>query len=367
MLNINLLQGQPALKVDFIISLPEILINTLGYITYAPEFEGFDDWIYTTHAALDPEFLDDIKVTLSLIFKSPPLNARLRQFAADDPIRSDFSTFLAWIASLSKSEIQEMMMGTVKETMEREPALEPADLSEESLASFKECLRERLSEANIERVLHYLRTPLEYKAQLISTIARFWEQFYRQEYQESLALAERSVAYYRRQNYGNDAAAIFTAVTGRRVPEILGDIHKVEQLIFIPSCYLGPYVEAYMTDENNRVLVLHYNCRPSSAPTEENTQEAPRIQDIFPPLKALSDETRLQIISLLNGRELYAQEIVDLLDISQSAVSRHLQLMLSSGVLFMRKEESMKYFSINEETLGALATRLQNFRGKPKS
>lgn len=55
---------------------------------------------------------------------------------------------------------------------------------------------------------------------------------------------------------------------------------------------------------------------------------------------------------------------MDQLDISQSAVSRHLKLMLSSGVLAMRKEESMKYFSINEETLKALATRLQGFKGK---
>jgi len=367
MLNMNLLQGQPALKVDFIISLPEILINTLGYITFAPEFEGFDDWIYTTHAALDPEFLDDIKVTLSLIFKSPPLNARFREFAPDDPIHGDFSTFIAWIASLSKSEIQEMMLGAIKGMVDCDGSNGSLDLSEETLALFKESLQERLSDANIERVLHYLRTPLEYKAQLISTLARFWEQFYRQEYQESLALAERSVAYYRNQNFGNDVASVFTSVTGRRVPDVLGDIHQVEHLIFVPSCYLGPYVEAYMTDEHHRVLVLHYNCRPSSAPAEETAHEAPRIQDIFPPLKALSDETRLQILSLLNGRELYAQEIVDNLDISQSAVSRHLQLMLSSGVLSMRKEESMKYFSINEETLGALASRLQSFRGKPKA
>ena len=91
----------------------------------------------------------------------------------------------------------------------------------------------------------------------------------------------------------------------------------------------------------------------------------PLIQDLFPPLKALADETRLQILSILNGRELYAQEIVDRLDISQSAVSRHLQLMVSGGVLNARKEDSMKYFSVNEEMLSALAGRLKRFR-RPK-
>ena len=68
---------------------------------------------------------------------------------------------------------------------------------------------------------------------------------------------------------------------------------------------------------------------------------------------------------MLDGRELYAQEIVDRLDISQSAVSRHLKLMVTGGLLDVRKVESMKYFSINQETLAALADRLQRFRPNP--
>jgi len=61
---------------------------------------------------------------------------------------------------------------------------------------------------------------------------------------------------------------------------------------------------------------------------------------------------------------LYAQEIVERLDISQSAVSRHLKLMLAGGLLAMRKQDNMKYFSINAETLAALAERLKSFRKK---
>ena len=91
--------------------------------------------------------------------------------------------------------------------------------------------------------------------------------------------------------------------------------------------------------------------------------EAIAIQDLFPPLKALSDETRLQILSLLNGRELYAQEIVEHLQISQSAVSRHLKLMLTGGLLTVRQEGSSKYYSIDEDTLRTLAEQLRQFKG----
>jgi DNA-binding transcriptional ArsR family regulator len=61
---------------------------------------------------------------------------------------------------------------------------------------------------------------------------------------------------------------------------------------------------------------------------------------------------------------MYAQEIVSNLDISQSAVSRHLKLMSAGGLLNVRKEDSMKYLSINEEALAALAESLTSFRSK---
>ena len=45
-------------------------------------------------------------------------------------------------------------------------------------------------------------------------------------------------------------------------------------------------------------------------------------------------------------------------------MSRHLKLMVTGGLLNMRKEDSMKYYSISEETLVALAEGLRRFRGK---
>ena len=80
---------------------------------------------------------------------------------------------------------------------------------------------------------------------------------------------------------------------------------------------------------------------------------------LYPPLKALADETRLQILALLQGRELYAQEIVDQLDISQPAVSRHLNLMAAAGVLTIRREGNAKYYSVNAETLARVADALR--------
>jgi DNA-binding transcriptional ArsR family regulator len=203
---------------------------------------------------------------------------------------------------------------------------------------------------------------LEFKAQLISVLTRFWEQFYQKEYDSNVPLMVRSVEYHRRQTYIGDLATIFAAITGRRFPYEKMAHADVEKVIFYPSCHIGPYVYFGSCPDPEHVLRLHYNCRPTGTPEHEPT--TPTTQDLFPPLKALADETRLQILSLLDGRELYAQEIVDQLDISQSAVSRHLKLMVTGGLLTVRKEDSMKFFSINTGTLAAAADRLKSFRGK---
>jgi DNA-binding transcriptional ArsR family regulator len=143
-------------------------------------------------------------------------------------------------------------------------------------------------------------------------------------------------------------------VTGRLLPEGLVErLPSIRGVTFIPSCYVGPYV-AYTVHADQ--LVLYYNCR--------STPSGPTVSDgtaLYPPLKALADETRLQILALLQGRELYAQEIVDHLDISQPAVSRHLNLMATAGVLDTRREGNVKYYSINSETMSFLASALRGY------
>jgi DNA-binding transcriptional ArsR family regulator len=170
------------------------------------------------------------------------------------------------------------------------------------------------------------------------------------------------VEHHHQHHYSADLETVFTTVTGRRLPVNASKFDHIERLVFLPSCHIGPYVAFHPLEQPEPALVLHYNCRPTAVPEAD---QAPAIQDLFPPVKALADETRLQILSILDGRELYAQQIVAQLDISQSAVSRHLQLMEAGGLLNVEKQDSMKFYSINEATLEALAEKLQSYRGKP--
>ncbi|MDF1515705.1 MAG: metalloregulator ArsR/SmtB family transcription factor, partial [Anaerolineae bacterium] len=241
--------------------------------------------------------------------------------------------------------------------MEGKPA--PSSAADEE--SLRSCFSEKMSPDTVDRLLDIVQKPAELKTLYLSVVTRFWELFYRQEYERCRTLAERSLEYHRTRTYSTDLISVFTDVTGRRFPKDREEFEDVERIIFIPSCHVGPYVMFIVCQDEQHALMIHYNCRPTGTPEQ---REVPPIHDLFPPLKALADETRLQILSLLDGKELYAQEIVDQLDISQSAVSRHLQLMVTGGILDVRKQDSMKYFSINEENLAALINNLQRFNGR---
>ena len=163
---------------------------------------------------------------------------------------------------------------------------------------------------------------------------------------------ERSVARNAVKYRSAGFRETFTAVTGRLVPEpIVETLPGIANIVFIPSCYVGPYV-AYTQSADN--LYLFYNCR--STPASETTVD---VASMYPPLKALADETRLQILTLLQGRELYAQEIVEQLDISQPAVSRHLNLLAAAGVLRIRREGNARYYTVDGESLRRLANALR--------
>jgi ubiquinone/menaquinone biosynthesis C-methylase UbiE len=69
--------------------------------------------------------------------------------------------------------------------------------------------------------------------------------------------------------------------------------------------------------------------------------------DVIRQFKALSDPTRLRLLHILNEVELNVNEIVSIVDMIQSGVSRHLKILLESGLLSSRKEGSFMYYCAN--------------------
>jgi ArsR family transcriptional regulator, arsenate/arsenite/antimonite-responsive transcriptional repressor len=73
------------------------------------------------------------------------------------------------------------------------------------------------------------------------------------------------------------------------------------------------------------------------------------MYELMKAIKALSDETRLRILSLLLQRECCVCEVVQVLDISQTRASRNLSMLYDAGFLNLRKEGLWTLYSLNED------------------
>ena len=78
------------------------------------------------------------------------------------------------------------------------------------------------------------------------------------------------------------------------------------------------------------------------------------MADIVKMLKALSDENRFKVFNMLLKGETCACELLDKLDIAQPTLSRHMRILVDSGLVSARKDAQWMRYSINKESLNEL-------------
>ncbi len=83
------------------------------------------------------------------------------------------------------------------------------------------------------------------------------------------------------------------------------------------------------------------------------------MTDLVEVFKALSDETRLRIMKLLEDEALCVCEIMAVLDMIQSRVSRHLDILRRAGFLVARREKKWVIYTWNREKLNPYHLPLQ--------
>ncbi|MBW2038352.1 MAG: metalloregulator ArsR/SmtB family transcription factor [Deltaproteobacteria bacterium] len=68
-----------------------------------------------------------------------------------------------------------------------------------------------------------------------------------------------------------------------------------------------------------------------------------QLQEIF---KALSDETRFRILKLLGEREVCVCEMMQVLEMPQSTISRHMNILKRAGLVMGRREGKWVHYSL---------------------
>ena len=79
------------------------------------------------------------------------------------------------------------------------------------------------------------------------------------------------------------------------------------------------------------------------------------MRDLVKVFKALSDETRMRLLKLLQHRELCVCEIMQALDMTQSRVSRNLGILKDAGLVKDRRDGLWVHYSLNEDSFNEYA------------
>ena len=78
------------------------------------------------------------------------------------------------------------------------------------------------------------------------------------------------------------------------------------------------------------------------------------MRDTLQVFKALSDETRLRILRLLQDQELCVCELVDILKMEQSRISHQLQILKNARLVNDRREGKWIVYSLNTRDAGPI-------------
>ncbi|MBD1575350.1 MULTISPECIES: ArsR/SmtB family transcription factor [Vibrio] len=75
-------------------------------------------------------------------------------------------------------------------------------------------------------------------------------------------------------------------------------------------------------------------------------------------LKAMANESRLQILCILHDQELSVGQLGELLALSQSALSQHLAWLRRDGLVTTRKQSQTVYYSLHSTEVKAMIQQL---------
>lgn len=77
--------------------------------------------------------------------------------------------------------------------------------------------------------------------------------------------------------------------------------------------------------------------------------------------RALGDETRMRILKLLAGKDLYLTEISQQLDLSKPTIKHHLALLRAAGLVTIVEAGTVIYYTLRRDRIETASTELARF------
>ncbi len=318
------------------------------------DMPGLSDWVAQTRSRLSPdELFRHELVTIGFYYVIAP--------------QGEWTSFEEYLNDLSRSEppaLKDKLLkayALVGTTSDMAVDWKSVLASSETYVDF---LVSRFGEGRVNRELEteayqYVMDPPAMKKLLVDHLRWFWDNHLAVEWKRVLPMVSESVHAFQEVDFsGMDRMGAIRFVTGQDLEEMHWKdmLEKAEQITFIPSAHLGPYVTKMPTG-NNSIAVLFGARQPENA-----TVRIPDLDraDIVARLAALADDTRLHILQIIIEKgESRAQDIIETTGLSQPSVSRYLTQLAATGYLQERRIGGAKVYALNrdriEKTLKAVS------------
>lgn len=349
-------------KIQYKIAVEPALnaLASLYMVHLTHDYSGLAQWAIDTENSLNRKQMQNNKMVFEGLF----------DFIELDQSWGSFEEFLSDLEEIDSQVLVDRIID--KSTREREG--EYAEDPSLSMPSHAELLadrelfithKQRMSSHKpkdakfLSKVHDLLNAPNELKNLLVAHLSEMWNTHLKGEWKRISPLLQESVRALRNVDLTemSPKEAIRTII-GRDLIKsgYFEDVADLEQIVFIPSAHIGPYALFFFSKGITKVL---FGAQQSER-FEEGTTALSR-SDLLVRLTALADDSRLQILELLTeNKQLYAQEIADILQLSQSSISRHLIQLSATGYLNERRDKKGKCYTVNSERIEDTARLLEH-------
>jgi DNA-binding transcriptional ArsR family regulator len=338
----------------------------------AGSLSGFGEWIGRTWAAMSPEERHRHRLIM------------VGFHYAVQPRRSwpSFPAYLEHLAALPPAELPGRLMRAYQNLPWLDDSVPRPPLDEvlSSPEAFLVFLGQRFDPEHVDPALErqaygYIIDPPAMQQLIVSHLGHMWHTYLAAEWSRVLPMLQDAVTAFSQVDFSAmslvEAAEFVTGQSLENDHWMMGMLDKAEQLIFVPSAHIGPYLGLFHgdSDTQQRVTGLVFGARlPQgvSVPGQALSRAADLSRaEILVRLTALADDTRLQILRLVaTAGELRSQDIIHELQLSQSAASRHLKQLSATGYLVERRCDGAKCYRLNadrlDDTLRAVSAFLLN-------
>jgi len=312
------------------------------------------DWASKARAALGAEFWAELEV----IYKPFQEGVVLFEFPVDFPDHEDVPGFIEYVRAMDPSTFVFYLIGRIIPRNE----LKRSKLDPEFVA---ERLNEYCDTAShphypyIEEMKKQLLDVPAFQRRLTDLWDRYWTGFFQNEVKPLVAHWSQAIADKEYLLARQGGTALFDFITGKKkMPENLPSDYPVTDIVCVPIYFVT--APSYLFFGYGNVTVL-FNSEATLARLSEIEQ---RKDQALLVTKALSDNTRLNILKLIAGHDghMHGKRIAEKLELSPSSVSRQLAQLRDSGLVSEERhdDQTVTYWLV-KDTLTSLADKILDY------